>query len=192
MATDLISGQSGPKDGERAASRIINDAPPKRKPGRPKGSKSKVIPTHLAAVKRPVGRPPGPHDDIKELERVQRIQKRVIARQQKDCARLSDAIATAMDAGQAIEAKDINALARATDVLHKLERAAHDFGHDGAQVKAVIVIPAGPATMEAWGLLAGNTLQGRAVDPPAPVKVQVIEEDIVGDAPPPPPGEDEE
>lgn len=168
MAVDQYSGQSEGKTGERAAS----------SPSQPK--------------KRGPGRPRSPVTEVQELERVQKVQRKIIKGQQDDCKALSGIITQAIEGGQAVEAKDVNALARATSTLHELQRKAHDFGKDGTQVKAVIVIPAPAATMAMWAQLAGDTLQGRAVDPPAPARVQVIEDDVQGEAPPPPPGESDQ
>ena len=163
--TDQQSGQlSGKVEGEHAAGCNNPVAVVKNPRGRPKGSKSK-----------PDDRPA----DIKALEQVQRVQKKVISRQQKDCRQLAGAIDLAHAAGQAVEAKDVNALARATSTLHELERKAHNFGQT-AQIKAVIIIPAGPETMEQWGKMAAGVL-GVTTETLEPARAHVLEDDIVGE-----------
>ena len=166
--------QIGPKAGERDRT-PVRKAKKQRKPGggRPKGSKNKP-----------------PAGDLALAEKTATRQRRIIARQRKDCERLATVIRNATPGTE--DAKDIGALARATNLLHDMERSAHDFGSKGAQVKAVIVIPAGPATMEAWAKEADKVLGQAVTSPVELVQAQVIEDDVQGDAPPEPEEEEPE
>ena len=179
MSNQTHDQGSGTEGSERAELRS-KATKKKRKPGsgRPKGS-TKV----LTAAKR--------KDSSGELVKVEKDaarQARIIKRQRADCERLAKVIGRATPGAE--DPKDIGALARATNILHEMEHAAHDIGAKGAQIRAVIVIPAGPATMEAWAKEAAGVLGKAVTNPQELVSAQVYEDDVQGEAPPEPPEEE--
>jgi len=148
--------------------------PRKKGSGRLKGSTRAMT---AAKRKDPTG-------ELAQAEKVATRQRRIINRQRRDCEALAKVISANTPGTK--DARDVGALARATNILHELERKAHDFGDKGAQVRAVIVIPAGPATMEAWEQMSVKALGDRAMLPAAGERVRVVEDDVLGEAPPEP------
>ena len=136
----------------------------KRRPGRPPGSKNKPKePDELTGT-------------LTRASKLSRDQQRVIASQQADCRRLGQVVKDATPGQQ--DPRDIGALARATSILHELQRKAFDFGDQGAQVRAIIVVPATAGTMEGWQGTARKVL-GKVMDVADPLPQRVIEADVL-------------
>ena len=184
------SRENGQEGEERAEPRTTTGKKPRRKRGRPKGSKSKVLDARTGTSRDSTSATPATGErDLAAVKRERRLQERVIARQRKDCDKLGATVQAALDAGQA-DPKDIRALSAALKTLHDLERQCYDFGQTGAQVKAVIVLPAGPDTMEAWNKLSGGLL-GQDSRPAMRVTAKPVEDDVLG-SPTDPDGDESE
>lgn len=177
MARKPDTSQEGQMDGEHAAPRtnptgetnVTHPAqntttPPKRGPGRPKGSKS------------------GPRSkgakDLEKVDKAAKEQAAILKRQRKDCQNLSRVIIEA--AGRTTDPKDAAALARSLVQLHAMEREAYDIGSQGNQIKAVIFMPARAINMDEWqagasvGIPAAGT-EDAGADP------YLVEDDVQGE-----------
>ncbi len=129
-----------------------------RRVGRPKGS-TKSTPIKHKTEK-----------DRIEAEAAER--NIIVARQRDDCKKLAMSIKNARS--KATEPGDVGKLVRATEILHGLEREAHDFGNKGQASSAVIVIPLPAETMEQWAILSEQTMPNTK----APTGLKVINSNV--------------
>lgn len=137
--------------------------------GRPKGAKNKPRPTRYDNEAQRI-----------EAESVERLN--IVTRQRDDCRQLSTIIVKAM--GQpSLDSGDVGRLVRAAEILHGLEREAHDFGNKGQAANAVMLIPVAAETMAQWQILSDQIIP-KADTPPPGMKVintnVSIEEDVIG------------
>ncbi len=143
----------------------------KGKPGRPKGKTNADYEAERALAETPAG----------EMVKQQSTQERIASRQRKDLVHLQRTIDVAVRTGD-LEPSDIGQLSRSTKILHELERTAHGFNKQSAQVSAILIFPQAPQTMEEWAALSQGVFGTKHLPPPAPTRQ--IEADIIHDGEP--------
>jgi len=115
-----------------------------------------------------------------------RKQERILKRQRADCRRLADVLKTRTELSKKLgvpdDAKDLAALTRSTDLLHQMERRAHDFGQQGQSTqKTVIIIPTPAGSMAEWHKATAGLL-GSPSEAPGPAQDRRrVEPDIEGE-----------
>ena len=158
--------------GERLRSHadcVQMDTPTKRKPGRPKGTTKTVMAQRQGDTS----------GELDKVAKTARRQKRIIQRQRQDCRRLAGVIQDATP--EARDPRDIGALARATSLLHDMERKAHEFGEQGTTGKTVIIIPQVITNMDEWQKVSAVGLQAKLAQAPEPAgRRRYIEADVMG------------
>ena len=117
-----------------------------------------------------------------------RKQDRILKRQRADCRRLAEVLKTRVELSRKLgvpdDAKDLAALTRSTDLLHQMERRAHDFGQQGQSTqKTVIIIPTPAGSMAEWHKATAGLL-GSPAEAPGPAASRRIEPDIEGELEP--------
>ena len=154
---------------------------PKTAMGRPKGSKNK--------------KSLEPSSEAERIELEATARKAIVTRQRDDCAKLAIAIKKARKSDK-LSITDVSKLVRATEILHDLERDAHDFGNKGQAACAVIMIPVPAETMAQWDILSAQVIpRTKAPAGITPANRNVSYEDaVIGERPTeepaPDPGED--
>ncbi len=114
-----------------------------------------------------------------------KAQAQVINQQKLRCKTLAVSLAKGVRSlGQNPDPADLAKLTRAGQILQAMEKEVHDLGGQGHQVKAIIVIPYAPKTMEEWAKVASSALPDAIAPKPDPNAGRHIEAEIIGHAPP--------